>query len=62
MSDLKTVPTWGYKSGEDARIFDLKPGEGLPPGWHDTPQPEKASKKSKPEKNEDMKDEDGHGE
>ena len=30
------VPTWGY-SAEGARLFDLAPGEGLPPGWSDSP-------------------------
>lgn len=29
------IPTWGYRPGK-ARIFELAPGEKLPPGWSDT--------------------------
>lgn len=37
MSDVeKTMPTWGY-SRLDAKIFDLKEGEGLPKGYYDSP-------------------------
>ena len=42
--EAKPVPTYGYKSGEEPRIFDLKPGDDyLPSGWHDTPQPDNAA-------------------
>jgi hypothetical protein len=34
MSD--TIPTWGYCKG-GSQIFELKPGEGLPKGWYDSP-------------------------
>ena len=27
---------WGFRQGEK-RIFDLADGEGLPEGWHDSP-------------------------
>ena len=36
-----TVPTWGYR-GDEAKIFDLKPGESLPDGWADSPAPHAA--------------------
>lgn len=36
-SEGNTIPTWGYASGGDAKIFDLEPGEALPDGWADTP-------------------------
>lgn len=36
-SEGNTIPTWGYASSGDARIFDLEPGEALPDGWADTP-------------------------
>lgn len=38
MSD-KTIPTFGYRAGE-AKLFQLAPGEALPEGWFDTPQPD----------------------
>lgn len=64
MSDEETVATYGYKSGEEPRIFQLKKGENLPPGWHDTPQPDKPAKvkKGKIEETEEPKDDDGNGE
>lgn len=31
------VPTFGYNSAGEARIFNLKKGEGLPDGWLDSP-------------------------
>lgn len=34
--DPNIVPTWGYKLGA-ARIFQLRIGEPLPPGWYDSP-------------------------
>lgn len=33
--------TWVFRAGE-AKIIDLSPGEPLPDGWHDTPQPKLA--------------------
>ena len=33
----KTIPTWGYKPDGSAEIFDLASGEGLPEGWHASP-------------------------
>lgn len=37
MSDeAKIIPTWGY-SKKDAKIFELKEGEGLPKGYFDSP-------------------------
>ena len=35
MSD--TVPTYGYHLSEKPRVFNLKAGESLPEGWHDSP-------------------------
>lgn len=32
-----TIPTWGYKPDGSAEIFDLARGEGLPEGWHASP-------------------------
>ncbi len=32
----ETNPTWLYKL-DDARVFELAPGEALPEGWHDSP-------------------------
>lgn len=63
MSDEETVPTYGYKSGEEPRIFELKKGESLPSGWHDTPQPDKPvkGKKAKVEEAEEPKEDDGDG-
>jgi hypothetical protein len=33
---MQTVPTWGYRSGEQ-RIFELQEGQSLPEGWYDSP-------------------------
>lgn len=65
MTDEETVPTYGYKSGEEPRIFQLKKGESLPSGWHDTPQPDKPAKVkkgAKTEETEEPKDDNGNGE
>lgn len=35
--DRSLIPTWGYHSSGDAKIFNLKPGEDLPSGWAHTP-------------------------
>lgn len=49
-----TIPTWGYKPGE-GRIFELKPGEKLPEGWLDTPQPAPDNSPEEPKKRKTMK-------
>jgi len=37
MSEKKRQ-TWGYRRRE-AKVFDLREGEKLPPGWSDAPPP-----------------------
>lgn len=37
MDAATTNATWGYKPDGSAEIFDLAPGEGLPDGWHASP-------------------------
>ncbi|GEP04034.1 hypothetical protein [Methylobacterium oxalidis] len=36
-TNTETVATWAYQPDGAARIFDLAPGEGLPEGWHASP-------------------------
>jgi hypothetical protein len=46
------VPTWGYR-GDEARIFELAPGESLPEGWVDSPakaEPAAGAAEAAPEK------------
>lgn len=33
----QTTPTWGYMPDGSAQIFHLAAGEGLPDGWHPSP-------------------------
>ena len=33
------IPTTGYDDDGKAQIFNLKPGEKLPKGWHSEPKP-----------------------
>jgi hypothetical protein len=40
----ETFDKWGYKSGEEPRIFQVSGDGRLPSGWHDTPQPDKPAK------------------
>jgi hypothetical protein len=37
MSEAAITPTWGYRPDGSAEIFNLGPGEGLPAGWHPSP-------------------------
>ena len=51
----KTVPTWGYHKTEDPQIFDLKEGEKLPEGWHDTPDKISKGDERPPQRNTETK-------
>lgn len=33
----ETVPTTGYDENGKAQVFNLKPGDKLPEGWHSAP-------------------------
>lgn len=74
MTDKKEFDKWGYKAGEEPRIFQVSGDGQLPSGWHDTPQPDKPAKSEQhedepqqaprrgPRRNDRVKDTDGDGE